>query len=210
MDIVSTVRKLCEGKNGFRDLFNQIKTYEKLRTLADDTKDAGLFAALIYGKARGPLLQLINDVYNYQDHAVAVNTALLADGLSAADAKRALEIFYKAFGFPGHREMDQSKISTVSDTIGSDFKVEYEGEVQNGKEYGVGIRTCYSRGKWCNYDECVWIDGVMFGYDFAKEIEFGMFETKKIGFVVEDNFVGNIKCFYGEDEEVDPVSKFTV
>ena len=210
MDIVSVIRKLCEGKNAFHDLFDKTKSYEKLLALADDKKDAELFGALLYGKARNTLLEMINDAYNFKQYAVKAHGLLVSDGLDAMDAKRAIEIFFKAFGFPGYREMDPSKVSTVSDTIGENFTTEYEGEVQNGKEYGVGTRTCYSNGKWCSYDECVWIDGVMIGYDFAKEIEFGAFETQKIGFVVEDNFVGNIKCFYGEDEEIDAVSKFTV
>ena len=210
MDIVSAIRKLCEGKNAFRDLFYKDKSYFKLNFITDDKKDFELFTTLIYGKARNVIIDMINDAYNFKEYAVKAHGILVSDGLDATDAKRALEIFFKAFGFPGYREMDQSKVSTVSDTISEKFTTEYEGEVQNGKEYGVGTRTCYSNGKWCNYDECVWIDGVMIGYDFAKEIEFGAFETQKIGFVVEDNFVGNIKCFYGEDEEIDAVSKFIV
>ena len=210
MDIVTAIRKLCEGKNTFHDLFDKTKTYEKLLALADDKKDAELFGALLYGKARNTLLEMINDAYNFKQYAVKAHGLLVSDGLDAADAKQAIEIFFKAFGFPGYRDMDESKVSTVSDTISENFTAEYEGEVLGGKEYGVGTRTCYSNGKWCNYDECVWIDGVMIGYDFAKEIEFGAFETQKIGFVVEDNFVGNIKCFCGEDEEIDAVSKFTV
>ena len=210
MDIVTAIRKLCEGKNAFHDLFDKTKTYEKLLALADDKKDAELFGALLYGSARDTIVEMINDAYNFKQYAVKAHGLLVSDGLDAADAKRALEIFFKTFGFPGYREMDPSKVSTVSDTISENFTTEYEGEVRGGKEYGVGTRTCYSNGKWCGYDECVWIDGVMIGYDFAKEIEFGAFETQKIGFVVEDNFVSNIKCFYGEDEEIDAVSKFTV
>ena len=41
MDIVSVIRKLCEGKNAFRDLFDKTKSYEKLLALADDKKDDG-------------------------------------------------------------------------------------------------------------------------------------------------------------------------
>ena len=210
MDIVSAIRKLCEEEKGFQGLFDRARSYEKLLALAEEKKDVELFSALIYGKARGAVVEMINDVYRYKEYAVKAHGLLMADGLGAVDAKRALDIFFKTFGFPGYREMDRSKVSTVSDTVGADFKVEYEGEVRDGKEYGVGVRNCYSHGKWCSLDECVWINGVMIGYDFAKEIEFGAFETKKIGFVVEDNFVGNIQCFCGEDEEVDPVSKFTV
>ena len=90
---------------------------------------------------------MINDVYNYEEYAVRAHGLLVSDGLDAAEAQKALEIFFKTFGFPGYREMDRSKVSTLSDTIGSNFQVEYEGEVQNGREYGVGTRTCYSNGK---------------------------------------------------------------
>ena len=212
MDIVTAIRKLCEGKNAFHDLFDKTKTYEKLLALADDKKDAELFGALLYGKARNTLIEMINDAYNFKQYAVKAHGLLVSDGLDAADAKRALEIFFKTFGFPGYREMDPSKVSTVSDTISENFTTEYEGEVQNGKEYGVGTRTCYSNGKWCSYDECVWIDGVMIGYDFAKEIEFGAFEDQKIGFVVNDNFVGNIRVIPAGDYEPfnDTVKKFSV
>ena len=212
MDIVSVIRKLCEGKNAFHDLFDKTKTYDKLLALADDKKDAELFGALLYGKARSTLVDMINDVYNFKEYAVKAHGLLVSDGLDATDAKRAIEIFFKAFGFPGYREMDPSKVSTVNDTISENFTTEYEGEVLGGKEYGVGTRTCYSNGKWCNYDECVWIDGVMIGYDFAKEIEFGAFETQKIGFVVNDSFVGNIRVIPAGDYEPfdDTVKKFSV
>ncbi|MBE6639545.1 MAG: hypothetical protein E7616_08900 [Ruminococcaceae bacterium] len=210
MDIVSAIRKLCEGKNAFHDLFDKTKTYDKLLALADDKKDAELFGALLYGKARSTLIEMINDAYNFKEYAVKAHGLLMKDGLSAMDAKRALEIFFTAFGFPGYREMDQSKVSTLSDTVGSDFKVEYEGEVLNGKEHGVGARTCYSHGKWCHYDECIWIDGVMNGYLSAKDLEFSAFEVQKIGFVIDDHEVGKTKCFSGEDEYYDDGLKFNV
>ena len=63
-------------------------------------------------------------------------------------------------------------------------------------------------GVYAFYD-CPKLKEVIFS-DKLEKIEFGAFETQKIGFVVEDNFVGNIKCFYGEDEDIDSVSKFTV
>lgn len=210
MDIISAVRELCKGEKGFLNMFDKAKSGGKLASLSDNERDAVLFEALLYGKARSALVEMINDAYNYKEYAVKAHGLLVSDGLSAADAKRALEIFFKAFGFPGYREMDQSKVSTVSDTIGSDFTVEYEGEVRDGKEYGIGKRTCYSGGKWSSYDECVWIDGVMNGYMSAKAIEFGMFEVQKIGFVVDDHEVGKTKCFSGEDEYYDDGLKFSV
>ena len=210
MDIISAVRELCKGEKGFLNMFDKAKSGGKLASLTDDARDADLFEALLYGKARSALVEMINDAYNYKEYAVKAYGLLVSDGLSAADAKRALEIFFKAFGFPGYREMDPSKVSTVSDTIGSDFTVEYEGEVRDGKEYGIGKRTCYSGGKWSSYDECVWTCGVMNGYMSAKAIEFGMFEVQKIGFVVDDHEVGKTKCFSGEDEYYDDGLKFSV
>jgi len=85
MNIVDAIRKLCEEKNGFRNLFNKALSYEKLCSLVDDKKDAELFATLIYGKARRILLMLIQDTYNYKKHAIQVEAFLQADGLSAAD-----------------------------------------------------------------------------------------------------------------------------
>ena len=208
MDIVRAIRKLCEGENGFRDLFNKSKTYERLCALVEDETDAALFAKLFYGKARPALLELINDAYSYKEHAAKVSKLLTEDGLDIFAARRALTAFYRAFGFPGFRDMNEDKLGTVTDDLGGGFTVEYKGEVENGKEYGVGTRTCYTNGKWCRYDECVWIDGVMNGYLYAKDIEFGFFETKKIGFVVNDREVGRTKCFSGEDEYYDDGTKF--
>ena len=210
MDIIWAIRELCKGDKGFENMFDKAKSGGKLSTLTNGSRDAELFEALLYGKARNALIEMINDTYNFKEYAVKAHGLLMKDGLSAMDAKRALEIFFTAFGFPGYREMDQSKISTVSDTVGSDFKVEYEGEVVNGKEHGVGARTCYSHGKWCHYDECVWIDGVMNGYLSAKDLEFSAFEVQKIGFVVDDHEVGKTKCFSGEDEYYDDGLKFNV
>lgn len=210
MDVIWAVRELCKGENGFLNMFDKAKSGGKLASLTDDVHDTVLFEALLYGKARSALVEMIKDAYNYKEYAVKAHGLLVSEGLGATDAKRALEIFFKAFGFPGYREMDQLKVSTVSDTIGSDFKVEYEGEVRGGKEHGIGKRTCYSGGKWCSYDECVWIDGVMNGYMSAKGIEFDMFEVQKIGFVIDDHEVGKTKCFSGEDEYYDDGLKFDV
>ena len=210
MDIIWAIRELCKGDKGFENMFDKKKSGGKLAKLTSDVRDAELFEALLHGKARNALIEMINDAYNFKGYAVKAHGLLVKDGLSALDAKRALEIFFTAFGFPGYREMDQSKVSTLSDTVGSDFKVEYEGEVLNGKEHGVGARTCYSHGKWCHYDECVWINGVMNGYLSAKDLEFSAFEVQKIGFVVDDHEVGKTKCFSGEDEYYDDGLKFNV
>ena len=209
MDIISAIRELCKGDKGFENMFDKVKSGGKLAKLTGGDHDAELFEALLYGGARGALVEMINDAYNFKEYAVKAHGLLMKDGLSAPQAKRALEIFFKAFGFPGYREIDKSKIGVTIDEDGN-FKTEYAGEVRYGKEHGVGARTCYYNGKWCHYDECVWIDGVMNGYLSAKDLEFSAFEVQKIGFVVDDHEVGKTKCFSGEDEYYDDGLKLGV
>ena len=99
-------------------------------------------------------------------------------------------------------EQGRSKASYVS---------MYEGEVKNGKPHGCGSRNFYYEGKWSALDECVWIDGIMIGYDYARELEFSAFEDQKIGFVINDRFVGNIRIIASDGEEFDDGgTKFTV
>ena len=38
MDIVSAIRKLCEGEKAFHDLFDKTKTYDKLLALGNDKR----------------------------------------------------------------------------------------------------------------------------------------------------------------------------
>lgn len=209
MNIIWTIRELCKGDKGFENMFDKKKSGGKLAKLTSDVRDAELFEALLYGKARSALVEMINDAYNYKEYAVKAHGLLMSDGLSTADAKRALEIFFTAFGFPDYRNLDKSRIG-VTITEDGNFKTEYTGEVRNGKEHGVGARTCYHNGKWCHYDECVWIDGVMNGYLSAKDLEFSAFEVQKIGFVVDDHEIGKTKCFSGEDEYYDDGLKFNV
>ena len=209
MDIIWAIRELCKGDKGFENMFDKKKSGGKLASLTGGDRDAELFETLLYGKARSALVEMINDAYNYKEYAVKAHGLLMKDGLSAYDAKRALEIFFIAFGFPGYRRVDKSKFGVTIDENGS-FKTEYTGEIRDGKEHGVGERTCYSHGKWCYYDECVWIDGVMNGYLSAKDLEFSAFEVQKIGFVVDDHEVGKTKCFSGEDEYYDDGLKFNV
>ena len=208
MDIIPAIRELCKGDKGFENMFDKAKSGGKLAKLTDDVRDADLFEALLYGKARSALIEMINDAYNFKEYAVKAHGLLMKDGLSAMDAKRALEIFFITFGFPGYRNIETSV--TLIDEQPS-YKTVYEGEVKDGKPHGVGVRNFYYQGKWSGLDECVWIDGVMYGYDYAKELEFGAFEDQKIGFVVGDNFVGKMKVITSDGEEFDdPVTKFSV
>ena len=208
MDIIWAIRELCKGDKGFENMFDKSKSGGKLAKLTGGDRDAELFEALLYGGARETLVEMINDAYNFKQYAVEAHGLLMKDGLSAFDAKRALEIFLITFGFPGYRNIETSE--TIIDEKPS-YKTVYEGEVKDGKEHGVGVRNFYYEGKWTNLDECVWIDGVMCGYDYAKELEFGAFEDQKIGFVVGDNFVGKIKVITSDGEEFDdPVTKFSV
>ena len=148
---------------------------------------------------------MIHDAYNYEAYTKKILWEL-QHNMNEKFAKRALEIFYEAFGFPNHRRTDPARVGTIVTEDGN-FRTEYKGEVRNGKEHGVGARTCYYNGKWCSYDECVWVDGVMCGYDSAKEMEFDMFEDKKIGFVVNDCLVGKTKVFASSGEEFDDIGK---
>ena len=200
MNIIWAIRELCSEENGFENLFDKEKSYQKLLDLSDNKKEATQFATLLYGRSREGLLDLIHDAYHYESYAEIIYAELLADGMTAPEARRTLEIFYEAFGFPGHRYCDTSRFGIVITEDGN-FKTEYQGETRDGKEHGVGVRTCYYDGKWCSYDECVWVDGVMYGYDNAKEMEFGMFEDKKIGFVVNDYLVGNTRIIPAGDHE---------
>lgn len=200
MDIICAIRELCKGENGFENMFNKSKSTGKLGKLTGGSKDARLYETLIFGSARKKLVELILDAYNHREYEADIRSLLISDGLSAADAKRALEIFYTAFGFPGYRRIDRSKEQTIIDEDGK-ARTEYRGEAENGKEHGVGVRNFYYEGKWCSLDECVWIDGVMCGYDYAKELEFCAFEDKKCGFVVNNYFVGRFKYIYSDGEE---------
>ena len=209
MDIISAIRELCKGDKGFENMFDKAKSGGKLAKLTGGDRDAEFFEALLYGGARETLVEMINDAYNFKQYAVEAHGLLVKDGLSVFDAKRALEIFFTAFGFPGYRNIETSE--TITDEQPS-YKTVYEGEVKDGKEHGVGVRNFYYEGKWTNLDECVWIDGVMCGYDYAKELEFGAFEDQKIGFVVNDSFVGNTRIIpTGEDEPFyDTFKKFEI
>ena len=209
MDIISAIRELCKGDKGFENMFDKSKSGGKLAKLTGGERDAELFEALLYGGARETLVEMINDAYNFKQYAVKAHGLLVKDGLSVYDAKRALEIFFITFGFPGYRNIETSE--TIIDEQPS-YKTVYEGEVKDGKEHGVGVRNFYYEGKWTNLDECVWIDGVMCGYDYAKELEFGAFEDQKIGFVVNDSFVGNTRIIpTGEDEPFyDTFKKFEI
>ncbi|MBQ8863109.1 MAG: hypothetical protein IJV67_06115 [Clostridia bacterium] len=200
MDIICAVRELCKGENGFEDMFNKAKSGGKLGRLTGGSADARLYETLIYGSARGKLLELISDAYNHKEYAPEIKKLLVSDGLSKAEAEKALKIFYTAFGFPGYRKTDASKEQTIIDDRGS-YRTEYRGDAEDGKEHGVGVRNFYYHGKWSSMDECVWIDGVMCGYDSAKELEFGAFEDRKFGFVVNDCFVGRFKCLFSDGSE---------
>ena len=115
MDIIWAVRALCKGDNGFENMFDKAKSGGKLRTLTNGSHDADLFEALLYGKARSALIEMINDAYNFKEYAVKAHGLLMKDGLSAMDSKRALEIFFTAFGFPGYRDMDESRVAEMTD-----------------------------------------------------------------------------------------------
>ena len=206
MNTIWAIRELCAGEDGFKNLFDRDKSYGKLIDLSDNKKEASLVATMLYGRARRTLLAMVHDAYNYDKYARRAIKEIALSGMSGIEARHTLDIFLEAFGFPDHRSIDPSKADTIVTDDGS-FRTEYKGEVRNGKEHGVGVRTCYYDGKWCNYDECVWIDGVMCGYNNSKELQFEMFEDRKIGFVVNDNFIGKSRTIASGGEEFDEEGK---
>lgn len=200
-EIVVAIRKLCEKEHGFIDLFSKEKGFTQLCNLVGNTYELSLFEKLMYGKARDSLLTLIHDVYSYKEYEVKVLADLMSDGLTKEDAIKALEIFYTAFGFPNYREMIINPISEFTSYEKETFKTVYVGETLNGLEYGVGRRNNYFEGESCGWDECVWINGKMFGYCYSLDIEFKSYETKKYGFVVNDTYIGKYMNIYEDGEE---------
>ena len=207
LDIISAIRKMCEPEQGFINLFGN-QSIIRLNRLTDDKKSIALFEKLFFGKARSNLIKLIKDVYQYQKYEKLIINDLVEDGLNNIDAKEALEIFYKAFGFPGYRNIMLNPITEFVSYDSGKFKTIHNGETKDEQEYGVGIRKNYYEGKSCGWDECVWIQGRMLGYCHSLDIEFGAYETKKYGFVLNDNFVGKYMTIYenGDAEYMEGVS----
>ena len=206
MNIIWAIRELCKGENGIENLFDFNKTYEKLIDLSDNKQEATQFAAMLYGGAREKVLELIHNAYKYKDYLADIESSLIKGGMYESEAKRTIEIFLEVFAFPGYREVDESKIQKIVTEEG-DFRTEYIGEVKDGKEHGVGKKTLYYQGEWCNYYETVWIYGIMYGYEFGKEMEFGMYEDKKIGFVANNCLIGKTRIFASSGEEFNDLGK---
>lgn len=200
-NIINAIRKLCETDQGFIELFDKDKSYIKLRNLTEDNHKLLLFSKLVYGKSRYNLICLINDVYSLKEYESKIINDLITDGLNYDDAMLALEIFYKAFGFPGHRDILINPINEFISYEGDTFKSIYNGETKEGKEYGIGIRKNYFEGESCGWDECVWINGKMLGYCYSLDIEFGEYKTKKYGFIVNDTYVGKYMNVYEDGSE---------
>ncbi|MBR4031808.1 MAG: hypothetical protein IKJ07_03650 [Clostridia bacterium] len=201
LDIISAIRKMCEPESGFVDLFNKNKSYDTLLSLTDDKIGAELFSKLIYGRARGRLLTLINDAYEYEKYSDLIVSELVADGLPSSDAKATLETFFRAFGFPGYRDVTINPVTEFVSYEKENFKTVYKGETKDGKEYGIGIRNNFFEGESCGFDECVWISGRMLGYCHSLDIEFGAYKTQKYGFVLNDTYVGKYMTIYEDGEK---------
>ena len=200
LDIISAIRKVCELENGFENLFKDSKLTE-LRKYTNDNKSLNLLSKLLFGNARENLIELINDVYHYEEILDLIITDLEMDDLSTDEANEAIDIFLKTFGFPGYRKYILNPITKFVSYDKNNFKSIYEGETKNSKEYGIGTRYNYYEGESCGWDECVWINGKMFGYCHSLDIEFGSYKTKKYGFVVNDTYVGNYMNVYEDGEE---------
>lgn len=198
LDIVSAIRKLCEVEDGFVNLFKD-ESKDALNNICFDKDMVRLFSKLVHGKARTSLIELINDSYQYEKYGKQVIEDLIKDGLTVDEANTSLEIFYKVFGYPGYRQMENVSEFVSYET--DKFKCVHKGETKDGIEYGVGIRNNYYEGKSCGWDECVWINGKMLGYCHSLEIEFEAYETKKYGFVLNDTYVGKYMTIYEDGTE---------
>ena len=206
MNIIWAIREICVGEKGIENLFDREKSYQKLIDLSDNKNDAIIFTTLLYGQAREVLIELIHDAYNYQIYIEQILAILLENGIKEIEIVKSIEIFLEAFGFPNFRFTDPSKVKTII-TENGDFKYEYTGEVRNGKEHGVGIKTIYYQGAWCYYYETVWVDGIMCGFEKCKEMEFDLFEDQKIGFVANNCLIGKTRVFASSGEEFDDIGK---
>lgn len=198
LDIVSAIRKLCEVEDGFVNLFKD-ESKDALNKICSDKDMVRLFSKLVHGKARTSLIELINDSYQYEKYGKQVIEDLIKDGLTVDEASIALEIFYKVFGYPEYRQMEN--VSEFVSYESDKFKCVHKGETIDGIEYGVGIRNNYYEDKSCGWDECVWINGKMLGYCHSLEIEFEAYETKKYGFVLNDTYVGKYMTIYEDGTE---------
>ena len=200
MNMIDAIRALCKGENGFVNMFDPAKSQGKLSRLTEGHRDAALFETMLYGQARKALVEIIHDSYNFKAYITWVHSLLMDDGMTEEEAKRTLDYFFTAFGFPGYRIENSAKQKTITDEDGSS-KYVYCGETLGDMPHGVGKRDFFYEGEWNGCNECVWIYGVMCGYDHASEIEFDIYEDQKIGFVVNNCFVGKFKCLYDGSEE---------
>ena len=201
LDIISAIRKMCESESGFVDLFDKDKSFDTLMSLTDDKASAALISKLLYGKARCGLTLLINDSYEYEKYSEQIISELISEGLSSVEAKEALEIFLRAFGFPGYRDIKINPVAEFVSYESDTFKTIYTGEVKEGKEYGIGVRNNFFEGESCGFDECVWINGKMIGYCHSLDVEFGAYKTQKYGFVLNDTYVGKYMNVYEDGEK---------
>ena len=121
MDISWAIREICSGENGIENLFDRDKSYLKLINLSDNKKDAIVFSKMIYESTREIVIELIHNAYFYESYIEKIYSKLITEGMNEIEAIRATQIFLEAFGFPGYRNMDSSKVDTII-TIKGDFK----------------------------------------------------------------------------------------
>ena len=64
MDMISAMRNLCKGENGFVCMFDQAKSQGKLSRLTEGHPDAILFETMLYGQAKSALAELLHERRN--------------------------------------------------------------------------------------------------------------------------------------------------
>ena len=64
MDMISAIRTLCKGENGFVNMFDQAKSQGKLSRLTEGHPDAPLFETMLYGQSKSALVELLHERRN--------------------------------------------------------------------------------------------------------------------------------------------------
>lgn len=185
MTIVEALRKIV-AKEELKVLFGDKLEKAILSLDGSLTKEASRFAVAYHSGATDHLRQACNEPWEWETHFNSAIKALVGYGMDEQEAGETVGYFGEAFGFPDYCQAKPALHGKlVNKTKESEFI--YEGDVVNGKENGVGKRDYYYNGRLVNKEECIWIEGEMYGYWTCYELAFECVEMTKIGFLYKDN-----------------------
>lgn len=185
MDIITAIRYVAKN-HGVSKLFNNTATEYIVALNANLRNEAKNIALALQSGDMKHIKAVFDDVCTFEDYQP-----------KSVTEKTVAEYYFRAFGFPGYRQTDESKVGTLT-KIDAKAEFVYEGEIENGKENGIGKRTMYYGGKLCQTDESVWLDGAMYGYCKTFEIEFEVVEKTELSFVENDTIKGTITTTYDD------------